>query len=186
VSKPRILSRTCVFNTAWFDVVAKSITGSTDPYYSLRLPDYVTILPLTPDHEIVLVRQYRPAVEGFTLELPSGHVDEGEAPAEAAVRELEEETQRRPGSLTALAGPLVPDTGRLGNRQWCFLALDVVDTRCARPMDSDEEIEVILCTQTELHDHICAGRFNHALHLAALSLAAAAGHSILQPVTVGP
>jgi 8-oxo-dGTP pyrophosphatase MutT (NUDIX family) len=41
---------------------------------------------------ILLVRQFRPAMNAFCLELPAGFIDAGETPSEAALRELKEET----------------------------------------------------------------------------------------------
>ncbi len=69
-----------VYSTPWFDLIAKTMREGEPPYYSLRLPDYVGILAFTPERRIIAVRQYRPAVEQYTLELPAGLVDPGEAP----------------------------------------------------------------------------------------------------------
>ena len=67
------------------------------------------------------MRQYRPAVEERTLELPSGHVDPGETPIAAATRELMEETGYVADKIEEI-GVIRPDTGRLSNRLWCFFA----------------------------------------------------------------
>ena len=56
----------------------------------IRHPHSVVIVPVDGD-ELVLVRQSRPGAKGHTLELPSGKIDPGESPAEAAARELAEE-----------------------------------------------------------------------------------------------
>ena len=165
------MTNTIVFSTAWFEVVAKS-NGSGDPYYSLKLSDYVATIGLTIKHEYILVRQRRPAVDRSTLELPAGHVELGESPADAARRELEEETGFTPGRLEFL-GKLAPDTGRLSNSLWCFLALDAVPiepTPAAEP-----GIEVVLCPASELKEKIRSGEFDHALHLAALHLGMVTG-----------
>jgi ADP-ribose pyrophosphatase len=165
------MSSTTVFSTAWFDIVAKS-HGDGDPYYALRLLDYVATLAITPQHEVILVLQYRPAVERHTLELPAGHVENGEAASASALRELEEET-----GFTAprveLLGKLAPDTGRLSNALWCFLAADAVPIAPSRPPEPG--IEVVLCSPTALEKKIRSGEFDHALHLAAVHLAIVAG-----------
>ena len=70
------------YSTPWFELVSRPYGGAT--YYSLRMSDYVIVVPVTEDREIVLVRQYRPAVGQFTLELPAGHVEKGQTPEEAA------------------------------------------------------------------------------------------------------
>src|SRR3712207_1748219 len=63
-----------------------------DPYYVVERPDAAIVFPLTEEDDVVLVRQYRPAIEGIELGLPAGLVDEGEEPEKAARRELSEET----------------------------------------------------------------------------------------------
>ncbi|HJT86251.1 MAG TPA: hypothetical protein VJ732_00305, partial [Bryobacteraceae bacterium] len=66
-----------VFSTPWFDVLGKTVRPEEAPYYSLRLPDYTAIVAVTEDQRVLAVRQYRPAVERYTLELPSGLIDPG-------------------------------------------------------------------------------------------------------------
>jgi ADP-ribose pyrophosphatase len=63
-----------------------------DPYYVLERPDAAIVFPLTGSGEVVLVRQYRAAIDSIELGLPAGLVEEGEEPQKAARRELMEET----------------------------------------------------------------------------------------------
>lgn len=167
---PNIVERNKVFSTQWFDVIAKTVDGEHPgiPYYSLQMPDYVSIVALTERKEVLLVRQYRPTVEGYTLELPSGHVDEGESPAEAARRELLEETGYQAIEVELL-GCLLPDTGRLSNRMWCYFSSNVKPCRPAQVPEVG--IELIICNQSDLIKHIVELQFDHALHLAAILLA---------------
>ncbi len=66
--------------------------------------DCVVILPVDSNGNILLVRQYRHAVDKELLELPAGSIDPGETPEQAAVRELREETGFKPGKLEGLGG----------------------------------------------------------------------------------
>jgi ADP-ribose pyrophosphatase len=71
-----------VFATPWFQILGKTMRQGEEPYYSLKLPDYAAVVALTGDQRVLIVRQYRPALERETLELPSGIVDPGETPLE--------------------------------------------------------------------------------------------------------
>src|SRR6202011_5655634 len=107
-----------VFKTPWFELIGKKIGNNAALHYSISTQDYVSIFAVTKNQTFPLVRQFRPAIEQVTLELPSGHVDEGETPEQAAGRELREETGFAANKLI-LVGNLSPDTGRLGDRMWC-------------------------------------------------------------------
>lgn len=161
-----------VFSTPWFEIIAKTMADNPDPFYSLQLPDYAVVVALTATQEVLLVRQYRPAVERYTLELPSGHVEAGEDPQQTARRELYEETGYEAHSLDFL-GCLDPDTGRYSNRLWCYFAPDV--TIAPLPYQPEPDIELVRYSCSRLRDRLLKGEFNHALHLAPLFLAVCMG-----------
>jgi ADP-ribose pyrophosphatase len=167
---PEIIERSTVFSTDWFDVVAKRVASQRAgaPYYSLELPDYVSVLATTPEGEILLVRQYRPAVEQYTLELPGGHVDDGESPEFAARRELREETGYAATEIELL-GCLLPDSGRLSNRLWCYFAAEV--RRAAPAPEFEPGIELVRRSHADLLGEVAAARFVHSMHLAVVLLA---------------
>jgi ADP-ribose pyrophosphatase len=168
VSRPKSPLRTDVaFSTPWFDLLAKTMDGGDEPYYSLRLPDYVSIAALTEDQHVVCVRQYRPAVERYTLELPSGLIDPGENPEESARRELLEETGYEAATLEVL-GAMLPDSGRLGNQIWACAASGL---RRVEGCEPEEGIEVVLLSVPELLRATVDGRFDHALHVAVILMA---------------
>lgn len=157
--------------TPWFEVAAKTMREGEAPFYSLRLPDYTSVVAVTEEGRIVIVRQYRPAVEKYTLELPSGLVDPGETPGEAAARELLEETGYEAASVEVL-GPMDPDTGRLGNRIFACFASGV---RLVQGRVPEEGIQVRTWSPAELRAGMASGRFDHALHLAVVMLAMVRG-----------
>jgi ADP-ribose pyrophosphatase len=155
------------FATPWFEVLAKTMKPGEAPYYSLRLPDYVAVVAITEDQRVLAVRQYRPAVERHTIELPSGLVDPGETPAEAGRRELLEETGYQAAEVEVL-GPMEPDPGRLGNRIWSCVATGARRIAGCAP---EEGIEVLTYSFPELARATAEGEFNHALHVAVLLVA---------------
>jgi ADP-ribose pyrophosphatase len=159
------------FRTPWFEVLSKTIRPDEAPYYSLKLPDYTSLIALTGDRSILLVRQYRPAVERYTLELPSGLVDPGETPGEAAQRELLEETGYAAGEVEVL-GPMFPDTGRLANQIWSCFASGVQPVSGRTP---ESGIEVVTYSLPQLWRATADGQFDHALHVAILLMAVLRG-----------
>jgi 8-oxo-dGTP pyrophosphatase MutT (NUDIX family) len=118
-SWPRIIKRSTAEISPWVDLVAREVEFSADTapriYHSVATFDYVIVLAMTPDDRIPVVRQYRPAMEDFTLELPGGIIDADEDPATTASRELQEEAGL-PSQTVQLLGVNRTDAGRLSNR----------------------------------------------------------------------
>jgi len=165
------------FRTPWFEVLGKTIREDEAPYYSLKLPDYASLIALTDERQILLVRQYRPAVERYTLELPSGLIDPGETPGETAKRELLEETGYAATNVDVL-GPMFPDTGRLTNRIWSCFASGVRPVPGRAP---EAGLEVVPYSLAELWRATTDGRFDHALHVAILLMAVLHGKLTISP-----
>lgn len=169
---PRITDRTIVFSTPWFDIAAKQVDGDPSPHYAVIPFDYVTVIAVDTDGHFLLVTQYRPVVEDYTVELPSGMIDQGETPEACVRRELIEETGHEAGRVELL-GTLVPDVGRLGNRMWCYFAPDV---RPIVPAPAIEEgIELLRVTGEEFMAVFADHRCCHALNFAAVMLAVLKG-----------
>lgn len=161
-----------VFSVPWFEILERSTDGVSDPHYLLRASDYVSVLAATPDGSLLLVRQYRPAVQAHTLELPSGHIERDESPEMAAARELAEETGFEAQDFVHL-GTLAPDTGRMVNRLWCYYASAAKPLRSEVPRE--QGVELIRMAPGDLIHRVNSGEINHALTLAVLMLAAAKG-----------
>jgi ADP-ribose pyrophosphatase len=77
--------------------------GAEIEYGVLESAGFAAVVPMTQGGDVVLVRQWRQPVEGFTLELPGGGVEKGEDPRKAVRRELFEETGHRAEDLSHLA-----------------------------------------------------------------------------------
>ena len=159
------------YKTPWFEVVGKTMRADEAPYYSLRLPDYAAVVAFTEDGSILIVRQYRPAVERYSLELPSGIIDPGEEPAETARRELLEETGYA-AAHTEVIGPMFVDTGRLSNRMFGCV---VTGARQVEGRAPEEGIEVLVWPLEELWRATRSGEFALSLHVAILMQAVLAG-----------
>jgi ADP-ribose pyrophosphatase len=71
--------------------------------FRVVVPGAVAVLPVINGREVVLLKQYRPAVGEWLLEAPAGGIEPGETPEETAARELVEETGYKPGRLEKVA-----------------------------------------------------------------------------------
>lgn len=164
----QILRREDVFSNRWVNLVRTDVLmdGEEFDFYSLKLPDYVAVVAVDRQGRIPLVRQYRPAVDAYTWELPAGTLEAGESAEECCRRELLEETGLEVAAMSKL-GSYWPDTGRLSNVQHVFLVSCIGPVPGFRP---ETGIEVRLVTPQQLEEMIAAKEFRHLLHISALYL----------------
>jgi 8-oxo-dGTP pyrophosphatase MutT (NUDIX family) len=142
--------------------------GRERDFVVITAPDWANVIALTPDHQLVLVRQFRFGIDDFSLEIPGGVMERGEDPLGAAQRELREETGYS-GSRARVLGAVHPNPAIMNNL--CHLVL-VEDVRRTDELawDHDEEIEVLTAPVDEVYAWARSGRISHALVLDALLL----------------
>ncbi len=136
-------------------------TGRERTYTILATRDWVNVIPLTPDGEVVMVRQWRHGIRDFTLEIPGGLVDAGERPAAAAAREVREETGYA-GLPVELLGVVEPNSAILDNLTHTFL-LPGCRLEGDLQQDDGEDIEVVRCPLADVPALIGDGTIRHAL-----------------------
>jgi len=116
----------------WFGVLLQKITypdGTTAPYYTIDFQGCAVGTVVRRGDEFLFIRQYRFIVDEHVWAIPSGGVEKGETPAQAAAREMEEETGYRPSRpLQHLVG-YYPSYGCGNQRFELFLAEDPVRVR---------------------------------------------------------
>lgn len=168
---PRIAASRTTRLSAWVTIVENRIVTSPQDagavYHAIATQDYVSVLALTADGRVPVVKQFRPAVDRWTTEFPGGMRDDDEAPEICAIRELAEETGLKITKVEPLA-VLLPDSGRLSNRMWTYFARDAVPIEGWVP---EPGIEVVTVSVDELFAQAREGLFDHAPHLAMLGIA---------------
>lgn len=131
-------------------------------------PDWVNVVALTNDGQIVLVRQFRYGIDEFSLEVPGGVIEAGEDPVVAGLRELREETGYT-GAPAKLLGCVHPNPAIQSNR--ChFVFVDSATRSHDLAWDPDEELHVTTLPIEETLKLARSGGIVHGLVLNALML----------------
>lgn len=117
----------------------RAISGATYERVVVEHGVAVVLVPVDAEGRLLMVRQYRHAVRRWLLELPAGGVDERDgSPAEAALRELREETGHR-GTLVRIGGLLLAP-GYSDEYQHVYVANSLVED----PLDADDDEDLVL------------------------------------------
>jgi ADP-ribose pyrophosphatase len=140
-------------------------TNKGHDFYVLESPDWVNVIPLTRQEEVVLVRQYRHGIRQVTLEIPGGLVEQGDSPEETARRELLEETGYSASEMI-LIGSVYANPAFMNNICYTYLARDV-SLSSAQEQDEKEDIEMVVKPLKEIPRLIRDGEISHSLILAA-------------------
>ena len=130
--------------------------GATGQWECIRHPGGALAVPVTSDGKFVLVKQYRFTVQGRLLEFPAGTVEKDESPFETIKREIEEETGYRANKWQDM-GKFILAPGYSDEYIYAFLAQDLVKLETPPQQDDDEDIEVVLMSESELEAAILQG-----------------------------
>ena len=135
--------------------------GRVHDFYVIEAPDWINVVPLTGEGEVVLIEQYRHGSEEVSLEIPGGMVDPGEQPHETAARELLEETGYEAREV-ALLGKTRPNPAIQDNWIHTFVARGCV--RRGEPSNAGTEwTRVRLVPLAQVPTLIAEGQIAHSL-----------------------
>jgi len=151
------------------DTARSPRTGKEHDFYVIESVDWVNVIPLTPDDQVVMVKQYRHGTRQISLEIPGGLVNPKDTPLDTARKELLEETGYQAEQIT-LIGTAHPQPAVFNNRHLTFLATHVRKTAALDPstgsgqcLDEGEDIEVVLVALSEIPHLIREGKITNAM-----------------------
>ena len=131
-------------------------------FFVLGASDWVNIIPLTREGEVVMIEQYRHGTDRITLEIPGGIIDPGDAsPQHAALREMHEETGYDSAEVVRL-GRIDPNPALQSNHCYSYLAMNAEARFAPRP-DDEEEMRTVLIPLDDVPSLVSNGRISHAL-----------------------
>ncbi|MFD2570141.1 NUDIX hydrolase [Spirosoma soli] len=159
-----------IFQVPWLnvrkDAVRMANGGYIPDYFILEYPDWINVVAVTTDGQLVLIRQYRHGIADVHYELCAGVVDAGEEPLAAAQRELLEETGFGGGHWEPLM-TLSANPGTHTNVNHSFLATGV-ELKQAPALEATEEITVHLVSPKQAREIVENGGMIQALCAAPL------------------
>lgn len=161
-------NRQIIFNGLVIDIEQMEVEIGAQGYHTfqiIRHPGGAGVLPVYADGTIALIRQLRPAVEAFILEIPAGRLSPGEPALSCARRELQEETGLTATTFIPL-GTIYSSPGVFDEIIHLFAATGISQGK-AEP-EADEEIELLRLTFEEAMEMAADGRISDAKTLAAL------------------
>lgn len=140
----------------------------SEEFHVVERPDSVQVIAVTENGQLLMVEQERHGTLAMSLEFVAGLIDEGEAPEQAAARELEEETGYRASQLRRL-GWYHTDPAVMTNKVTVFLA-EGCRASGRQQQDVLEDVRPRLVAAEELPRMIEDGTITHALCVAAWQL----------------
>lgn len=170
--EPTLTSET-VFSGRLIDVRRDTVRLPNDDTTTREIvvhPEVVAMVPVLDDGRLVLVRQYRKAVDRVLLEIPAGGIDPGETAEEAARREMIEETGYRVGSLRLLTS-FYTSPGFTTENMHLFL---VENLKPGEATEQADQIEVVTLSLRESMQRIEVGEIADAKSMLGLLLYARA------------
>lgn len=146
--------------------VVRIPNGSTEVWDFIHHNGAAAVVPVLDDGRILMVRQYRNALDRFTLELPAGALDSPEEPAQlCAARELEEETGYRSEHLEWLID-LNTTVAFCDEKIGIYVAKNLIPSQ--QHLDAGESVEVQACAWEELENLIFSGEITDGKTIAGL------------------
>ncbi|MCX6895625.1 MAG: NUDIX hydrolase [Verrucomicrobia bacterium] len=150
------------------DVKVSPRTGKEHDFFILDSVDWVNVIAITPQNELVMVEQFRHGTNMVELEIPGGMMDKGERdPVATGVRELREETGYE-GGRARLLGKVSANPAMMSNYVHTIL-VENCQLQHAVEFDHGEDIITRLVPVAEIPQLVADGKIQHPLVVVALN-----------------
>jgi 8-oxo-dGTP pyrophosphatase MutT (NUDIX family) len=163
--KEELLANLRIFNAKMI-TRENPLSGVDGKFTVLDSPQWVNIIPITKQNEVILVKQYRHGTDEITLEIPGGLIEKDEDPRLAGERECLEETGFASESDAILLGKNRPNPAFLNNYCYSYVWFDC-ELKQKQNLDIHEDIEVVTVPLKEINNYIIDGKIDHSLVLTA-------------------
>lgn len=134
-----------IFQNPWLSLredTLRTETGDTKQFAIVTLPYGASTLPMDPDGNVYLTRQFRPGLGALSIETPGGQMDPGESPEVTAQRETEEEIGVAVSDMITL-GSMSGLTGNIDHREYLYLA-QLASVPTPRASHEEEVVEPLV------------------------------------------
>lgn len=152
----KTIDSTSIYNGKVISLKVDDVTlpnGKVAKREIIKHPGAVAIIAITAQGKLVLVEQYRKALERSIIEIPAGKIDPGEEPLTTALRELEEETGYGSRDLTYLQS-FATSPGFADEIVHVYLAKDLYVLEEKADLDEDEFVELLEVTLEEAQEMV--------------------------------
>lgn len=143
-----------------------SINGIKKVYIRGKRKNYSTVVPFLSDNEILIIKSYRHLVDSVQFEIPSGYIEDGETPMDAAIREFNEETGYNTNNIL-FVGEYTLDYSMFEQKGYIYAAYDLVKNN-EQDLGIMEYIKIDKLTINQLKEMLLNGKILNAASIVAL------------------
>ncbi|HZU28972.1 MAG TPA: NUDIX hydrolase [Bryobacteraceae bacterium] len=157
----RKLSSATAHRNPWFSVHVDQVErpgGIQGPFYWIDMKPGASVLPLTPEMDVYLVREYKYPMQRASLEAVSGGIEDGETPGQSAERELREEGGLEAAVWTDI-GRIDPFTTSVRGANFLFVAAGL--RQVGQALEEGEQVEIVRMPFTAAVELAMSGAITH-------------------------
>jgi ADP-ribose pyrophosphatase len=143
-----------------------NINGIKKVYIRGKRKNFSTVVPFLSDNEVLIIKSYRHLVDSIQVEIPSGYIEDGETPMDAAIREFNEETGYNTNNIL-FVGEYTLDYSMFEQKGYIYAAYDLLKNN-KQDLGIMEHIKIDTLTVNQLKEMLFKGQILNAASIVAL------------------